>query len=140
MFRLDRKNAIVTGAGSGIGRAIATLFAAQGARIFIFERATSAGAETADAIRASGGATSVIDCDVASAASVRAAFERFDTEAPRLDILINNAGIAHVGTVENTAEADFDRIYSVNVKGVFLCSQQGVPRMLTAGGGAIVNL
>jgi 2-keto-3-deoxy-L-fuconate dehydrogenase len=140
MFRLDGKIAAVTGAGSGIGRAIADTFANAGARVFVLERETRAGEGTAAHIRATGGISTAIDCDVASAESVQAAFGRIDREAPRLDILVNNAGIAHIGTVESTSEGDLDRIYAVNVKGLFLCSQAAVPRMKKAGGGAILNL
>jgi len=139
MFRLDGRNAVVTGAGSGIGRAIATTFAAQGARVFVLERDERAGAETVATITKAGGAANVIGCDVASAASVEAAFAAVD-RAARVDILVNNAGIAHIGTVESTAEADFDRIYSVNVKGVYLCSQAAVKRLRASGGGVILNL
>jgi 2-keto-3-deoxy-L-fuconate dehydrogenase len=140
MFRLDGKIAAITGAGSGIGRAIANTFSNAGARVFVLERDTRAGEETAADIRAKGGASTAIDCDVTSAQSVQAAFGRIDREAPRLDILVNNAGIAHIGTVENTSEGDLDRIYAVNVKGLFLCSQAAVARMKKAGGGAILNL
>ena len=140
MFRLNGKIAAVTGAGSGIGRAIANTFANAGAQVFVLERDTRAGEETAADIRTKGGASTAIDCDVTSAQSVQTAFGRIDREAPRLDILVNNAGIAHIGTVENTSEGDLDRIYAVNVKGLFLCSQAAVPRMKRAGGGAILNL
>jgi NAD(P)-dependent dehydrogenase (short-subunit alcohol dehydrogenase family) len=140
MFRLDGKNAVVTGAGSGIGRAIAKTFAAQGARVFVLERDESAGAETVAEIFAGGGLASVVGCDVADADSVDAAFAKVIAEAGRIDILVNNAGIAHIGTVANTTEEDLDRIYSVNVKGVFLCSKAAVPGMVTAGGGVILNL
>jgi len=68
------------------------------------------------------------------------AFAGIDQEAPRLDILVNNAGIVHIGTVENTSEGDLDRIYAVNVKGLFLCSRAVAPRMKKAGAGAILNL
>jgi NAD(P)-dependent dehydrogenase (short-subunit alcohol dehydrogenase family) len=140
MFRLDNKIAIVTGGGSGIGRAIASLFAAQGARVFIFERDQRAGASAAEQIRAGGGAAESIACDVAEQASVTAAFARVEASAGRLDVLVNNAGIASIGTVEGTSEADFDRVYAVNVKGVYLCSQAGVRLMLKSDGGAILNL
>jgi len=113
MFRLDGKIAAVTGAGSGIGRAIANTFANAGARVFVLERDARTGEETATNIRAQGGGiATAIDCDVTSAESVRAAFGRIDWDSPRLDILVNNAGIAHIGTVENTSEADLDRIYA----------------------------
>lgn len=140
MFRLDGKLAVVTGAGSGIGRAIASTFAAQGARVFVLDRDQRAGDDTVAQIHAAGGAATAIPCDVADAASVAVAFEQIDRDAGRLDVLVNNAGIAHIGTVESTTEADLDRIYAVNVKGVFLCSQAGVSRMRRSGGGVILNL
>src|ERR1700687_5253252 len=140
MFRLDGKIAIVTGAGSGIGRAIASTFATQGAHVFVLERDSGAADETVGRIRRAGGAAAVVACDVANADSVAAAFAQVDAAAGRLDILVNNAGIAHIGSVESTTEAVFDRIYAVNVKGVFLCSQAGLRRMLSNGSGVILNL
>ncbi len=140
MFRLDNRIAVVTGAGSGIGAAIAETFAAQGAHVFVLELSASAGDETAARIRTAGGKADVVSCDVSSAASVAAAFNAVRAAAGRLDILVNNAGIAHIGTVESTTEADLDRIYSVNVKGLHLCSQAGVGMMLKNGGGVILNL
>src|SRR5258705_12592854 len=142
MFRLDGKIAIVTGAGSGIGLEIASTFAQGGAGVFALDRDFKAASGAVERIRAAGGAASALECDVAVAASVQSAFARIDSDsdAPRIDILVNNAGIAHIGTVENTSEEYFDRIYSVNVKGIFLCSQAAVRRMLTTGGGVILNL
>ena len=137
MFRLDGKHAVVTGAGSGIGRAIARTFAAQGARISVLERDEHAGAATADEIRGAGGDADVIACDVSNAASVTSAFT---SVAGRIDILVNNAGVSHIGTATTTSEADMDRLYAVNVKGVYLCSQAAIPRMVEAGGGVILNL
>ena len=140
MFRLDHKVAVVTGAGSGIGNAIANTFASNGARVFVLEANLDAGQAAVERIRKAGGKADAIACDVAKIASVAEAFAQVDRDAHRVDILINNAGIAHVGTVENTSEADFDRIYSVNVKGVYLCSQAGIRMMLRGGGGVILNL
>jgi 2-keto-3-deoxy-L-fuconate dehydrogenase len=140
MFRLDGKTAAITGAGSGIGRAIAKTFAGAGARVFILERELAAGDETRRMVADAGGQAAVIECDVARAASVASAFERLARDAARLDVLVNNAGIAHIGSVENTSEADLDRVYAVNVKGVYLCSQAGVKLMLQSGGGVILNL
>lgn len=142
MFRLDGKTAVVTGAGSGIGQAIASTFARNGASVFALDRDLKAATGTVESIRAAGGAASALDCDVAMADSVEAAFARIDADqnSQRIDILINNAGIANIGTVENTSEADFDRVYSVNVKGIFLCSRAAVRRMLASGGGVILNL
>jgi 2-keto-3-deoxy-L-fuconate dehydrogenase len=141
VFRLDGKNAIVTGAGSGIGLAIASTFAQNGARVYALDRDLKAAGAAAEKIRAAGGKASALECDVAVAASVQAAFTRIDSsDASRVDILVNNAGIAHIGTVETTSEEDLDRIYSVNVKGIFLCSQAAVRRMLATGGGVILNM
>jgi 2-keto-3-deoxy-L-fuconate dehydrogenase len=140
IFRLDNKVAAVTGAGSGIGKAIAETFASVGARVFVLERDLDSGAAAAKSIRDSGGAADLIECDVANHASVSAAFEKLARDASRLDILVNNAGIAHIGTAESTSESDLDRIYAVNVKGIHLCSQAGIPLMLKSGGGAILNL
>jgi len=140
MFRLDNKIAVVTGAGSGIGNAIADTFAQNGARVFVLEANLDAGQAAVERIRKAGGKADPIACDVSKVASVAEAFAEVDRQAHRVDILINNAGIAHVGTAENTSEADFDRIYSVNVKGVYLCSQAGIKMMLRDGGGVILNL
>ncbi len=134
--RLAGKRALVTGAGSGIGRAIAVRLAAEGAHVTVLERAAEAGEATAAAIRAAGGAADVIAADVADTASMRAAFERLEA----LHLLVNNAGISHVGNVLSTTPEDLDRIFSVNVKGVYHGLHFGVPRLLAAGGGAIVNL
>lgn len=140
MFRLDGKHAVITGAGSGIGRAIAMTFASQGARVFVLERDLAAGEAVTREITDAGGAASAVACDVADTASVDGAVASVIADAGRIDILVNNAGIAHVGTVISTSEADLDRIYAVNVKGVFLCSKAIVPHMLEAGGGVILNL
>jgi 2-keto-3-deoxy-L-fuconate dehydrogenase len=140
MFRLDEKVAVVTGAGSGIGQAIASTFAAHGARVYVLECDARAAAQAVERIIASGGAAAAVACDVSDAASVTAAFARVDADAGRLDILVNNAGIAHIGTVESTRETDLDRVYAVNVKGVFLCAQAAVPQMKRHGSGVILNL
>ncbi len=134
--RLAGKHALVTGAGSGIGQAIAVRLAAEGAHVTVLERQAEAGAATAETIRAAGGQAAVVAADVGDTAAMRAAFAGL----ARLDILVNNAGIAHVGNVLNTAPEDLDRIYGVNVKGVYHGLHFGVPRLLEAGGGAIVNL
>lgn len=139
MFRLDGKTAVVTGGGSGIGRAIATLFARQGAAVAVLDRDLPGAEETAQTIAGEGGEASGIVCDVADAASVTAAFDAAAAAHGPPAILVNNAGIAHVGTVETTTEEDFDRVMAVNVKGMFLCAQAALRRM-APGGGVIVNL
>jgi 2-keto-3-deoxy-L-fuconate dehydrogenase len=139
MFDLHHKVAVVTGAGSGIGAAIATLFARQGARVVVLDRNDSA--ETmAAAIRTAGGDAIGVRCDVSSPVDVERTFAALDESAGRIDILVNNAGIAHVGTVETTSADDLDRLYAVNVRGVFLCSQAAIAAMLRQGHGVILNM
>ena len=140
MFKLTGKVAVITGGGSGIGRAISTLFGAQGARVVVLDVDGHAAKATADAIVAKGGAADAAACDVSDATSVTAGFDAVIARAGRLDILVNNAGVAHVGNIERTPEADFDRLYRVNVKGVYLCSQAAVPVMVRQGGGVILNM
>ena len=134
--RLAGKHAVVTGGGSGIGRAIATRLAAEGAAVTIFEARPEAGEQTAAAIREQGGSASLQAVDVTDGAAMQAAFAAID----RLDLLINNAGVAHVGDAVSTSPEDFDRVYAVNVKGVYHGLHYGLPRMLASGGGAIVNI
>jgi 2-keto-3-deoxy-L-fuconate dehydrogenase len=129
-------HALVTGAGSGIGRAIALRLARQATHVHILELSKEAGEETAALIRQAGGQTSVIEADVSNTASVQAAFDAME----RLDILVNNAGIAHIGNVLNTSPEDLDKLYQVNVRGVYHCLHFGVAKMLANGGGAIVNI
>src|SRR5947207_13878518 len=140
MFRLTNKLAVVTGAGSGIGAAIATLFGRQDAHVVALDLNGSAAAAIAERIVAAGGSAEPMACDVADAEAVSRAFERITAARRRVDILVNNAGIAHVGTIEQTTEADLDRLYRVNVKGVFLCTRAVVPLMVAQGGGVILNM
>jgi len=139
MFDLHHKVAVVTGAGSGIGAAIATLFARQGARIVVIDINDGADA-TVEAIRAAGGDAVARRCNVAVPDEVARTFDEVHATCGRVDILVNNAGISHVGTVEQTTPEDLDRLYAVNVRGVFLCSRAAVGIMLQHGGGAIVNM
>jgi NAD(P)-dependent dehydrogenase (short-subunit alcohol dehydrogenase family) len=140
MFDLTGKVAAVTGGGSGIGEAIALLFAKQGAQVAVVDVDEPAARRTADRIAAAGGQARALRADVTERASVRAAFVNIEADLGRLDILVNNAGVAHVGTVESTAEEDFDRLYRVNVKGLYLCTQAALPLMLRGGGGVILNM
>ena len=140
MFRLDGKVAVVTGAGSGIGEAIAVLFGRQGAVVQALDLDPAAAGRTAETIRAAGGRADPRRVDVGDAAAVTSAFAAVVSERGRIDVLVNNAGVAHVGTVETTTEEDFDRVFRVNVKGIFLCAQAGVQQMLKQGGGVILNM
>jgi NAD(P)-dependent dehydrogenase (short-subunit alcohol dehydrogenase family) len=140
VFQLTGKVAVVTGGGSGIGAAIAALFARQGARVAVLDVDERAARHTADLIRDAGEAAEAVACDVTDAARVEDAIGRLAAAHQRLDILVNNAGIAHVGTIERTDETDLDRLYRVNVKGVFLCARAAVPIMVAQGGGVILNM
>jgi len=137
--RLRDRVAIVTGGGSGIGRAIAARFAGAGARVAILDIAADAADAAAGEVAAAGGVAAAFACDVTRAVEVDAAFGAARERLGPLDILVTSAGVAHVGTVETTSEADFDRVQAVNVKGVFLCLKAGVAAMRERGG-AILNI
>ena len=134
--RFAGRTALVTGGGSGIGRAIALRLAGEGAEILILEARAEPAEAVAAEIRAAGGVAREIVADVSDTAAMRAAFAGIE----RLHILVNNAGIAHVGNVLDTTPEDFDRVCAVNVKGVYHGLHFGVPKLLASGGGAIVNL
>ncbi len=140
MFSLAHKTAVITGAGSGIGQAIALLFARQGAHVEVLDLKVEAAQVTVDQILAEGGSAQAMACDVGNQAEVKAVFEDIAARRPRVDILVNNAGIAHIGTVLTTTEADMDRLYQINIKGVFNCSQAAIERMVAQGGGVVLNM
>src|ERR1700730_9985399 len=138
MYSLKNKTAIVTGGGSGIGKAICLLFAKQGARVFILDVDEKGSKDTVEQIQTDGGFGEFILCPVDQEASVEKAVQAIvSKQAP--DILVNNAGIAHVGNVENTAVSDFEKLFSVNVKGVFHLVKACIPHM-KAKGGVILNM
>ena len=136
MFSLQNKKAVVTGGGSGIGKAIAVLFAKQGAEVHILELTEESAQSAVDEIKANGDTVFSHACNVASQEAVLATFEKIGN----INILVNNAGIAHVGKVDTTPEADFDRIMNVNVKGVYNCLYAAIPQLRNSGGGVIVNM
>ena len=140
MFDLSGKTAVVTGSGSGIGEAIARLFARQGARVALLDVDESGAAGVAEAIRTSGGMAESWPCDVSNARQVQVAFADVVARFGRLDILVNNAGVAQVGDLMATSEEDLDRVFRVNVKGVYLCSKAALPTLLAQGGGVILNM
>jgi NAD(P)-dependent dehydrogenase (short-subunit alcohol dehydrogenase family) len=136
MFELNNKKAVITGAGSGIGRAMATLFARQGALVHVIDISEAASSDVVQDIRACGGNVQAHACNVAQHDEVIATFAAIGP----VDILINNAGIAHVGKADTTTPADFDRVMSVNVKGVYHCLHAAIPQLRANGGGVIVNM
>jgi len=137
-MRLKDKAAIVTGAGSGIGRCIAETFAREGARVCVLDVDAGAAHAVADEI---GTSALALGCDVTRAAEIDAAVRSTLAAFGRLDILVNNAGTAHVNKpVTEISEEELDRVIAVNVKGLFLFSQAMVPVMRAGGGGAIINI
>jgi NAD(P)-dependent dehydrogenase (short-subunit alcohol dehydrogenase family) len=140
LFRLDNKVAVITGGGSGIGQAIAKVFAAQGAIVHILELNEDGGKQTAVDIAAAGGKAQVHGCNVAQQSSVVETMDKIIADAGRIDILVNCAGIAHVGKLETTTEEDLDRVYSVNVKGTYNCMYAVIKQMKEQKGGVILNV
>jgi 2-keto-3-deoxy-L-fuconate dehydrogenase len=141
MFNLQGRVALVTGAASGIGAAIARAFAGQGAAVYIGDRDAAAAQGVAEEIRSAGGAASVQPLDVSSAEFCRAAAEAIFSAHPQgLDVLVNNAGVGHVGTILQTEESDLDRLYAVNVKGAYFLSKLFLPAMMERRRGSIINM
>jgi 2-keto-3-deoxy-L-fuconate dehydrogenase len=136
MFRLDGKTALVTGAGSGIGEAIALCFAGQGAFVWAIDSNGPRAAATADAIRTAGGKADHGCVDISDAKAVLALASRL----PALQVLVNNAGVGHVGSLRETSADDLDRLYSVNIRGTFNCCKAFVPAMLGNRSGSVINL
>ncbi|MFN8581380.1 MAG: glucose 1-dehydrogenase [Gemmatimonadaceae bacterium] len=134
---LNGRTAIVTGGSSGIGEAVAILFARHGASVAILDVAPADKALAA--IASEGGSAIHVPCDVTVQSAVNAAFREVEERFDRLQVLVNSAGVAHVGTIEQTSEEDLDRIYAVNVKGVYNCLRAGVASMKDRGG-AILNI
>jgi 2-keto-3-deoxy-L-fuconate dehydrogenase len=138
MYSLENKTAIVTGGGSGIGKAICVLFAKQGASVYILDQDEKGSAETVEQIKKSGGSAEYITCLIDQESSVQRAVDLvLQKNIP--DILVNNAGISHIGNVESTSEADFEKLFSVNVKGLFHLVKICIPHMKTRGG-VILNM
>lgn len=136
MFSLTGKSAIITGGGSGIGKAISTLFAAQGASVHIIELNADAAAQTVTEIEQAGGTAKAYGCDVSNQTAVLDVFHQIGD----IDILVNNAGVAHIGRADNTSEEDFTRVFNVNVKGAYNCLYAAIPALKKSGSGVILNM
>lgn len=136
MFDLTGKTALITGGGSGIGRSTSILFGKQGAEVHIVDLSRENAETTAEEIKAAGGKAQIHICDVSNQQQVK----DIVAQIPVIDILVNNAGIAHVGKAHTTEEADFDRVFNINVKGAYNCLYAVLPVMLKNGGGVILNL
>jgi len=136
MFSLKGKTAVITGGGSGIGKAISLLFAKQGANVHIIELNADAAAETVAEIAAAQGSATAHGCDVSSQQEVLTVFNRIG----KIDILVNNAGIAHIGKADTTSEEDFTRIFNVNVKGAYNAIFAGIPLLKKSSTAVILNM
>ena len=136
MFQLNNKIALVTGGGSGIGKEVCKVLAKQGAHVIVVDLNADSAKGTIDEITSNGNTAEVLTLDVTNQGTVTTAFEKLKS----LDILVNCAGISHIGSATTTNEADFEKVFQVNVKGVYNCLQAGVNVMKKSGGGSIVNI
>jgi NAD(P)-dependent dehydrogenase (short-subunit alcohol dehydrogenase family) len=141
-MRLEGRVASITGAGSGMGREAALLFAREGARILASDIDAAAAKATAEAVRADGGEAHGVAADVSDPAAVERLYAEGERVFGRVDVLYNNAGIFHPddGSVTDTDDAIWEKVIAVDLTGVFLCCKYGVPALLRAGGGVIVNV
>ena len=136
MFQLNNKIALVTGGGSGIGKEVCKVLAKQGAHVIVVDVNTDSAKGTIDEITANGNTAEALTLDVTNQAAVTTSFEKLKS----LDLLVNCAGISHIGSATTTNETDFEKVFQVNVKGVYNCLQAGINVMKQSGGGSIVNI
>ncbi|WGQ07555.1 SDR family oxidoreductase [Pedobacter gandavensis] len=136
MFSLKGKSAIITGGGSGIGKAISMLFAKQGANVHIIELNAAAAEQAVTEIVAAGGTADAYGCDVSNQEAVVEVFQKIGA----IDILVNNAGIAHIGKADTTSEEDFTKVFNVNVKGAYNCLYAGIPALKNSSSAVILNM
>ncbi len=140
IFNLKNKVAVITGGGSGIGKSIAECFAEQGAIVCILELNEAAASETASAIDANGGQAVIYGCDVTNQENVITVLQKISKSLKKVDILVNSAGIAQVANLEKTTEADFEKIFQVNVKGTYNAMFATLPYMKKKKKGVILNI
>ena len=140
MREFDKKVAIVTGGGSGIGKAIVQSLAESGALVYIIDVQEDKARETMEVLQKQKMKVEFLQCDVSKQSQVAETVRQIFSNEGRIDILINNAGVSHIGTAEDTNEEDFDRIYQINIKGVYNCLHEVIPCMKKTGGGVIINL
>mgnify|MGYP000557173898 CR=1 FL=1 len=138
-FSLIGKTAIITGGASGIGKAIAKIFAEQGAKVHILDINKEGATQTVNEIRKANQRATAHCCDVSNQKNVNKIIKNITT-TDAIDILVNNAGIAHIGSIEKTEEADLDKLYNVNIKGVYNCTKACIESFKKNGGGVILNL
>ncbi len=139
-MEFENKIAVVTGAGMGMGKAIAAAFAQEGASVAVVDINTEAGNGAVKAIRAQGGQAIFIEADVSKAADAQRIAAKAVEAFGGIDILVNNAGIQHYGNVVETTEEEWDRVLGVNLKSIFLCSQYCIPEIQKRDGGAVINI
>ena len=140
MTRLAGKVALVTGGGTGIGKAIALAFAREGAKVAVAGRRREKLQETVREVEKQGADGLAIACDVSNARDAESAVHETAKNFGKLDVLVNNAGVLHVATIEGTSEDEWDRLMTINLKGPFLMCRAALPEFRKAGGGAIVNV
>jgi NAD(P)-dependent dehydrogenase (short-subunit alcohol dehydrogenase family) len=136
MFQINNKIALVTGGGSGIGKEVCKVLAKQGAHVIVVDLNADSAKGTVDEITANGNNAEALTLDVTNQGAVTTAFEKLKS----LDLLVNCAGISHIGSATSTNETDFEKVFQVNVKGVYNCLQAGVNVMKKSSGGSIVNI
>lgn len=140
MNKLDKKIVIVTGGSSGIGRSIAEILSKNGATLYLLDIQDEKGAEVEQEIQKKGFKAHFLHCDVSDQREVEKTIGAIYQKEQKLDILVNNAGVSHIGNLEGTSEEDIERIFRINVKGVYNCLFQSIPLMKRSGGGVIINM
>jgi 2-keto-3-deoxy-L-fuconate dehydrogenase len=140
MFSLKNKITLVTGSGSGIGASIAEIFARAGAHVYVADRDIKSGSDTVARIKTTKASAEFLPLDVTSEEEAERARQTVHSSFGRLDVLVNNAGIGHVGTILQTSAADLDRLYAVNVRGVFNVTKAFLPGMIERKSGVVLNL